>query len=261
MSTYTTNLNLLEKNPLTEGSDTFNIQSMMNDNWDKIDSYVGLLAASLAPPYSSSSSYAVGDLCTHGGSLYKNNTPIGSGGEAWNSSHWTAVDVKTLLAAIQDALAEKKMAWYGECSTAAGTQQKDVTITGITALTAGLAVRVKFANAQSYNGQPKLKVNSLDAKNIVRKGTTAAAQYEWDAGEVVDFVYDGTSWVMTNGAIASTTYYGMTKLSSSTSSTSTSLAATASAVKAVNDRITYGASDLTAGTSALTTGVFYAYYT
>ena len=37
--------------------------------------------------------------------------------------------------------------------------------------------------------------------------------------------------------------------------------ATASAVKAVNDRITYGSTDLTAGSSSLTTGVLYAYYT
>lgn len=37
MSSYTKNLNLLKKDPVTDGSETFNIKTMMNDNWDKID--------------------------------------------------------------------------------------------------------------------------------------------------------------------------------------------------------------------------------
>ena len=45
MARYTTNLNLLKKNPATEGSDTFNITTMLNDNWDKIDSKIGNPAA------------------------------------------------------------------------------------------------------------------------------------------------------------------------------------------------------------------------
>lgn len=43
--------------------------------------------------YSASSAYAVGDYCIHGGLFYKCNTAIGSGGEAWNSSHWTQTNV------------------------------------------------------------------------------------------------------------------------------------------------------------------------
>jgi len=41
LASYTPNLDLLKKNPLTEGSDTFNITTMLNDNWDKIDSKIG----------------------------------------------------------------------------------------------------------------------------------------------------------------------------------------------------------------------------
>lgn len=75
----------------------------------------------------------------------------------------------------------------------------------------------------------------------------------------------------TSHATSATTYgassssnYGHVRLSDSTSSTSSTsggYAATPAAVKAVNDRLTYGSTDLTAGTSSLTTGVFYAYYT
>lgn len=37
MASNTSNLNLLKKDPLTDGKDTFNIRTMLNENWDKID--------------------------------------------------------------------------------------------------------------------------------------------------------------------------------------------------------------------------------
>lgn len=37
MSSYTGNLNLFKVDPLADGNSTFNIETMMNDNWDKID--------------------------------------------------------------------------------------------------------------------------------------------------------------------------------------------------------------------------------
>lgn len=42
--------------------------------------------------YSSSSTYAVGDYCIYGNTLYKCTTAI-STVEAWNSAHWSAVTV------------------------------------------------------------------------------------------------------------------------------------------------------------------------
>ena len=149
--------------------------------------------------------------------------------------------------------------YYGVCSTAAATAAKVVTISGITALTEGLSIRVNFSNGQTYNGAPTLNVNGLGAKNIKRYGTTNAARYEWIAGEVIDLVYDGTYWLMVDGGLATTTYYGVTKLATSASSTSTALALTpaslnnlaqymlsgvavysTSATYAVGDRVRYG---------------------
>lgn len=40
MPSYTENLKLLKKNPATDGADTFNIQTMLNENWDKVDEAV-----------------------------------------------------------------------------------------------------------------------------------------------------------------------------------------------------------------------------
>lgn len=41
MASNTSNLGLLKKDPLTDGKDTFNIRTMLNDNWDKIDEFAG----------------------------------------------------------------------------------------------------------------------------------------------------------------------------------------------------------------------------
>lgn len=40
MASYTPNLNLYKKDPIADGNDFFNIKTMMNDNWDKIDDSV-----------------------------------------------------------------------------------------------------------------------------------------------------------------------------------------------------------------------------
>lgn len=139
---------------------------------------------------------------------------------------------------IKDATARAmgKNIWYGTCPTAAATQAKVVTTTsGDFTLTEGNMVRVKFTNAQTYNGGITLNVDGTGAKSVMRQGTTVTVRYFFVAGEVVDFVYDGTNFIAVNEGIATTTYYGITKLSSATNSTSTSLAATASAVKSAYD--------------------------
>ncbi|MEI0738778.1 phage tail protein [Paenibacillus sp. JTLBN-2024] len=41
MASNTPNLGLLKKDPIADGNETFNIQTMLNDNWDKIDEAVG----------------------------------------------------------------------------------------------------------------------------------------------------------------------------------------------------------------------------
>ena len=106
---------------------------------------------------------------------------------------------------------------YTVCSTAASTQQKEITVDGITSLDEGLSIRVNFVNAQSYNGTPTLKVNTLTAKNIIRRTGETASQYEWKAGDVLDLVYDGTYWVMVNSDNIATLAETMTYLGISSS--------------------------------------------
>lgn len=56
------------------------------------------IRGSIAPAYSTSSKYGVGDYAMYNGSLYCCNTPISSG-ESWNAAHWTAARLATNVAA------------------------------------------------------------------------------------------------------------------------------------------------------------------
>lgn len=41
MASYTPNLDLLKKSPVTDGDDMFNVETMLNENWDRIDRGIG----------------------------------------------------------------------------------------------------------------------------------------------------------------------------------------------------------------------------
>ena len=164
-----------------------------------------------------------------------------------------------LHAATKKYVDDAKNIWYGTSTTAASTRNKIVTTTtGNFVLATGNMVRVKFTNNQTYNGGAQLTVDGTTTTNIMRVGETAAQRYIWLAGEVVDFVYDGTNFVAVNEGIATTTYYGTTKLNTSATSTSETTASTprslcylvqnmianypvysASATYAVGDRVRY----------------------
>ena len=61
-------------------------------------------AANFAPAYSTSGTYAVGDVVTYDGALYKCSTAIASG-EAWTAAHWTATTVSGEAKASADSRA------------------------------------------------------------------------------------------------------------------------------------------------------------
>lgn len=110
---------------------------------------------------------------------------------------------------------------YGTCSTIGGTSTKVVNSDDFgDTLETGKSIRVKFSYANTV-ASSYLNVNGTGAKLIKKYGSTGSVAYYWYAGEVIDFVYDGSYWVMVNAAPATTTYYGITKLQSTISNTDT----------------------------------------
>lgn len=87
---------------------------------------------------------------------------------------------------------------FGTCSTAAATTAKEVSCADF-ALTSGATIIVKFTNKNSA-ASPTLNVNSTGAKNIYYRGAalTASSIYNWGAGDLVEFYYDGTQWNLLN---------------------------------------------------------------
>ena len=149
-----------------------------------------------------------------------------------NHSISDVTDLQTTLDTMNENL--QNNTWYGTCSTAASTTDKVVTTaSGDFSLEVGSIVYILFTYASCTNAT--LNVDGTGAKTIKIVGNNNVSTYHWSLNEVVGFVYDGTYFRMLDGQVASTTYYGVTKLSSSTSSTSTTTAATPSAVKAAYD--------------------------
>ena len=88
---------------------------------------------------------------------------------------------------------------YLTCSTAADTAAKTVDCSGFE-LEAGAKITVKFTNANSANS-PTMNVNGTGAKNIYQNGmqiTTGANRYLLSG--TVEFIYDGTNWVIIGGS-------------------------------------------------------------
>ena len=89
---------------------------------------------------------------------------------------------------------------YATCSTATGTAAKVATLaSGTLTLKSGATVCVKFTYATSV-ANATLNVSGTGAKTIRVYGAnlTATSVYNWVAGATVQFVYDGTYWVMTD---------------------------------------------------------------
>ena len=105
-----------------------------------------------------------------------------------------APDIKACARLAMGQGVEMSQHPYGVCSTAANTAAKTVTldVSGTFTLFEGAVIRVKFENSNTA-ANPTLNVNSTGAKAITRNGSDSATS--WEAGEIVEFVYDGTEWV------------------------------------------------------------------
>ncbi|MDD3029885.1 MAG: tail fiber protein [Alphaproteobacteria bacterium] len=156
------------------------------------------------------------------------------------------------LESLEDYL---KVSFFATSDTAEGTTAKVATsANGDFVLAAGAKVAVKFTNANTVDS-PTLNVDGKGAKSIRSVGTTAAMAYRWRAGEVIEFVYDGTNYVMVEGGVADTTYYGATKLLTSVDSTSEVLAATPKSVLQAYMKLNYGTCPTAAATAAKTVAI------
>lgn len=147
----------------------------------------------------------------------------------------------TLIPDIIDYTFEKP--YFGICDTAADTAAKVVTCDEFS-LKKGTLLAVQFTNANTASSI-SMNVNGTGAIAVCGLNGYYVQANMWVANQMVQFVYNGTWWIALNCLTATTARYGLTMLSSSTSSTSTSLAATPYAVKQAYDRNSWTSISLT----------------
>lgn len=83
---------------------------------------------------------------------------------------------------------------YATCSTGASTRAKTASVTaGTFKLATGARVTVKFSNANTA-GSATLNINNTGAKSIYWHGSALPSSQYWEAGAVLDFVYNGSAW-------------------------------------------------------------------
>lgn len=123
----------------------------------------------------------------------------------YDSVHWVIVSGGADSNGLQgDVISHDS---YVTCTTYSGTAEKTVSLPGFV-LAVGATIKVKFSYYNNTDS-PTLNVNSTGAKPITTyKGTTlTAGQYtSWAAGEIIDFLYDGTNWTIFNKASTSSTW-------------------------------------------------------
>lgn len=132
---------------------------------------------------------------------------------------------------------ERGKIFYGTCATSSSVSAKIATVNGSSfVLRQGAMVCIRFSNTNTVSNIT-LNVNYTGAKSVNLSNSTSLISSFWEPNSYVTFLYDGVYWriISMSPEEATTYYYGVTKLSTSTSSTSTSLAATPSAVKQAYD--------------------------
>jgi hypothetical protein len=181
----------------------------------------------------------------------------------------TTYDIKDAVARAKAAISVKgnTKIFYTSCQTPASTAAKTMSCTDFDAATDLVSGTILFVFFETANDVDNItfEINNSGAKPVAVNASITATNKAWKSGEVGCFIFNETAdfWIMVDSGQATTDYYGVTKLSNATNSTSQDLAATPKAVKdaldaakAYADGLDTGVSDVKVnGTSVVASGV------
>lgn len=140
---------------------------------------------------------------------------------------------ETLAGNLQNQIAalRKQTSLYGECSTAAATAAKTVSIPDFS-LAVGAKATIKFVNGNTATG-PTLNISSTGAKSLRYKGAAVPAGYITQ-NATIEVAYDGTYYNIVGdltqsqvdnlqGVAGLKIQYGVTTITTSTTATATTV--------------------------------------
>uniref|UniRef100_A0A7U4DJY9 Tail fiber repeat 2 protein n=1 Tax=Geobacillus sp. (strain Y4.1MC1) TaxID=581103 RepID=A0A7U4DJY9_GEOS0 len=107
MASNTPRLGLYKKDPVADANDTFNIQTMLNDNWDKIDSKVATLGPDGKIPAEQLPQQSLPTASTTQAGIVKLNTSTNSTSTTEAATPSAVKDVNDALAAHSADTAQK----------------------------------------------------------------------------------------------------------------------------------------------------------
>lgn len=164
----------------------------MEDATEAAEAAAAFVPNVIAPAYSASTTYAVGDYVTKDGYLYRCNTAI-STAEAWTAAHWTQVkvggevgDLKSAVSAVENAVLDE----IENHVPATGYGRGRWTVTNNT---------VSFVSAESGNiiASAPVEVEPGDVVHImfnpVTEGAIIFANYDGNTYTLVDSVSPGSN--------------------------------------------------------------------
>lgn len=174
-------------------------------------------------------------------------------------THYTAKNVITSSStSTSNATATNGNVYLNVVENSTVRSSHTITGTGGTTVTSDASGHItidtplKTINGESLEGSGDI---TIEVQDSVTESVVSGWGFTKNTGTITEVKANGTS-ISTSGVAnipaASTSAYGVTKLSSSTSSTSTTLAATASAVKAAYDLANGKQAKLTSGTNIMT---------
>jgi len=189
MASNTNRLGLLKKDPVADGNDTFNIKTMLNDNWDKIDAKVATLGPDGKVPAEQLSVAFPPDATTSqkGVVMLDDSTSSASTAKAA-----TANSVKS----VNDSLASHStdLVTHGVYGTASGTNTLTMTLGNVPAYVEGMLVA--FKNTTANTGAATLNINTLGAKSIKKANGNTLTSGSLKAGGIYQLRYDGSNFIL-----------------------------------------------------------------
>ena len=147
--TLLTNLNAVGTKTGTDTLDTTaqDLSAAVNEH----EADIVKIVLSLANEYTEDTSvgYSIGDYCTYENRLYRCTTPIAAGGEAWDATHWEAVNFGDIVEAAETKIGTDTLDTTAQDLSAA-VNEHEADISDLKDRTAVVSGTVTLTNSQTY---------------------------------------------------------------------------------------------------------------
>ena|GEM_PF-6675052 len=169
MASKTPNLDLLKKDPVADGNDTFNIQTMLNENWDKIDAAVGEVREELKEVHVPSATLTEPGIVQLSSATNSSSEALAATPKAVKSAYDAAVAAQATANAANSAAAAAQNTANSANSAAAAAQNSANTANNAIGSLTSLLTGAKTNTVAAIN---ELFTNVSDGKNAIASAIT-----------------------------------------------------------------------------------------